>query len=195
MTDPRPNVVILAGPNGAGKSTAATSLLHGAFGVDEFVNADVIARGLSAFDPERVAIAAGRIMLARLDELATQRADFPFETTLATRSFAPWLRSLRMSGYDVHLFFLWLSSADLAVERVLQRVETGGHFVPDDVVRRRYGAGIRNFFSLYRPLATSWALFNSSGPALVRVAEGVASETLGVYDNQVWDTVDQQGQA
>jgi len=195
MSEPRPNVVILAGPNGAGKSTAATTLLHGAFGVDEFVNADVIARGLSAFDPERVAIAAGRIMLARLDELAAQRADFAFETTLATRSLATWVRNLKTSGYDVHLFFLWLSSADLAVERVLQRVEAGGHFVPDEVVRRRYSAGIRNFFNLYRPLTTTWVLFNSSGPVLVRVAEGLASETVGVYDNHIWDTVDRQGKA
>ena len=195
MSEQRPTVVILAGPNGAGKSTVAPALLQGTLSVHEFVNADVIARGLSAFDPERVAIAAGRIMLATLDELAAQRADFAFETTLATRSFAPWLRNLRASGYDVHLFFLWLSSADLAVERVLQRVEAGGHFVPDDVVRRRYLAGIRNFFGLYRPSATSWALFNSSGPVLVRVAEGLASETIGVYDNQVWNTVNRQGEA
>ena len=193
MSEPRPSVVILAGANGAGKSTAAAALLHGAFGVDEFVNADVIARGLSAFDPDRVAIAAGRIMLARLNELAAQRADFAFETTLASRSFAPWLRNLRTSGYDVHLFFLWLSSADLAIARVADRVGMGGHFVPDEVVRRRYLAGIRNFFSLYRPLATTWALYNTSGPEPVRVAEGLASDTIGVYDKEVWDTIKRQG--
>ena len=102
----RPSLVILAGPNGAGKSTVAPALLHGALGVDEFVNADVIARGLSAFDPESAVIAAGRVMLARLRELAAQRVDFAFETTLASRSFAPWLRDLRRSGYTVHLFFL-----------------------------------------------------------------------------------------
>ena len=195
MTEPRPGVVILAGPNGAGKSTAATALLNGAFGVDEFVNADVIARGLSAFDPDRVAITAGRIMLARLDELAAQRADFAFETTLASRSFAPWLRNLKTSGYDVHLFFLWLSSADLAIARVADRVGMGGHFVPDEVVRRRYSAGIRNFFGLYRPVSTTWVLYNTSGAALVRVAEGLASETIGVYDKDVWDTVNRQGRA
>lgn len=127
MSEPRPGVVILAGPNGAGKSTVAPALLHGALGVDEFVNADVIAQGLSAFEPDRVAIAAGRIMLARLNELAAQRADFAFETTLATRSFARWLRGLRLSGYDVHLFFLWLFSADLAVARVADRVGMEGH--------------------------------------------------------------------
>ena len=118
MSAPRPCVVILAGPNGAGKSTAAPELLQGELAVTEFVNADVIARGLSAFDPDRAAIAAGRVMLTRLDELARQRESFAFETTLASRSFAPWLRDLRASGYAVHLFFLWLSSADLAVQRV-----------------------------------------------------------------------------
>ena len=105
----RPSIVILAGPNGAGKSTVAPALLHGALAVDEFVNADVIARGLSAFDPESVALTAGRVMLARLHELAEQRVSFAFETTLASRTFAPWLRDLKASGYAVHLFFLFLS--------------------------------------------------------------------------------------
>ena len=117
MSEPKPSVVILAGPNGAGKSTAAPELLQGELSVREFVNADVIARGLSAFDPDGAAIAAGRVMLARLDELAHQRQSFAFETTLASRSFAPWLRDLRASGYAVHLFFLWLSSPELAVQQ------------------------------------------------------------------------------
>ncbi len=192
MSDPHANVVILAGPNGAGKSTAATAVLRGTFAVDEFVNADVIARGLSAFDPDRVAITAGRVMLARLNELASQRTDFAFETTLATRAYAPWLRRLKTSGYDVHLLFLWLSSADLAVARVADRVGMGGHYVPDEVVRRRYSAGIRNFFGLYLPVATTWALYNTSGPEPVRVARGLATETIGVYDRDVWDTVKRQ---
>ncbi|HZL93888.1 MAG TPA: AAA family ATPase [Vicinamibacterales bacterium] len=118
MSELRPSVVILAGPNGAGKSTAAPELLQGELAVNEFVNADVIARGLSAFDPDRAAIAAGRVMLARLNELARQRESFAFETTLASRSFAPRLRALRKSGYAIHLLFLWLSSPDLAVQRV-----------------------------------------------------------------------------
>lgn len=193
MSEPRPSVVILAGPNGAGKSTAAPTLLHDAFGIDEFVNADVIASGLSAFAPDSAAIAAGRIMLARLRELADQRVDFAFETTLASRSFAPWLRDLRVSGYDLHLFFLWLSSADLAVGRVASRVQMGGHFVPDEVVRRRYSSGIRNFFSLYQPLATTWAVYNTSDVTPVRVAEGLASKTIGVYDKDTWDAMNRLG--
>ena len=195
MSEPRPSIVILAGPNGAGKSTVAPALLQGALAVDEFVNADVIARGLSAFDPDRVAIAAGRIMLTRLNELAAQRADFAFETTLATRSFAPWLRSLRLSGYDVHLFFLWLSSAELAIARVADRVGMGGHHVAEEVVRRRYSAGIRNFFSLYRPLATTWACTTTLGPSLSALQRGWRQRRSGVYDKEVWETVTRQGAA
>lgn len=193
MSEPRPSIVILAGPNGAGKSTVASTLLLEALAVDEFVNADVIARGLSGFEPDRVAISAGRIMLARLKELAARRADFAFETTLATRSFAPWLRDLRLAGYDMHLFFIWLASADLAIARVADRVGMGGHYVADEVVRRRYSAGIRNFFKLYRPLATTWTVYNNSGPEPVCVAEGLASETIGVYDKDVWETIKRQG--
>lgn len=141
MTATRPSVVILAGPNGAGKSTAAPELLQGELSISDFVNADVIARGLSAFDPDRAAIAAGRIMLGRLRELAHPRETFAFETTLASRSFAPWLRDLRGSGYAVHLIFLWLSSQELAEQRVADRVCSGGHDVPADTIRRRYRRG------------------------------------------------------
>src|SRR5207245_5581410 len=126
MSELRPSIVILAGPNGAGKSTVAPALLRGALAVNEFVNADVIASGLSAFDPDSAAIAAGRVMLARIRELASQRVNFAFETTLASRSFAPWLRQLVTSGYSAHLVFLWLPSADFAVDRVAERVRTGG---------------------------------------------------------------------
>src|SRR5712671_3120885 len=132
-------------------------------------------------------------MLARLRELAKQRVSFAFETTLASRSFAPWLRDLRTSGYTVHLFFLWLSSADLALERVADRVRAGGHNVPADTVRRRYGAGIRNFFSLYQPIVTSWTLYNCSGPQPKLAAEGLESAALEVYDKDVRTLVQRQG--
>lgn len=193
MSEPRPSVVILAGPNGAGKSTAAPELLQGELAVTEFVNADVIARGLSAFDPDRAAMAAGRVMLARLDELARQRESFAFETTLASRSFAPWVRDLRASGYAVHLFFLWLSSPDLAVQRVADRVRSGGHDVPADTIRRRYRAGIRNLFSLYQPVVTTWAVYDCSGLKSQLIAEGLESAPLKVYDRKVWAVVQQQG--
>ncbi len=193
MSEARPSVVILAGSNGAGKSTAAPELLRGTLAVNEFVNADVIASGLSAFDPDSAAIGAGRVMLARLRDLAQQRVSFAFETTLASRTFAPWLRDLEASGYAVHLVFLWLSSADLAIERVADRVRRGGHSVPAETVRRRYDAGIRNFFRLYEPLVSTWRLYNASGPKPKLLAERLESQPLRVYDEGVWAVVKRQG--
>ena len=114
----------------------------------EFVNADLIAQGLAGFDPERAALPAGRVMLQRIRELAKQRVSFAFETTLASRSFARWLAELVRTGYQFHLVFLWLPSADFAVDRVADRVRLGGHSVPEATVRRRYAAGLRNFFGL-----------------------------------------------
>ena len=151
-----PSVIVISGPNGAGKSTAAPDLLKGTLAVSDFVNADVIARGLSAFEPERVAMAAGRIMLRRLDELAEERASFAFETTLASKSFAPWIAELKATGYQFHLIYLWLPSADMAVGRVQSRVRQQGHHVPDDVVQRRYVQGLDNFFELFKPIAATW---------------------------------------
>jgi predicted ABC-type ATPase len=125
-SDP-PHAIVLAGPNGAGKSTATPKLLPHLLGVGEFVNADVIAQGLSAFAPERHALEAGRIMLGRLDALAAARESFAFETTLATRSFAPRLSGLVDSGYRFDLLFFYLPDPAMAVRRVAQRVRTGGH--------------------------------------------------------------------
>jgi predicted ABC-type ATPase len=145
MNAQEPLVVVLAGPNGAGKSTVAPRLLQGPLAVSEFVNADTIARGLSAFHPETVAVAAGRMMLARLRALAEARQDFAFETTLAGRNFAPWLNRLRPSGYRAHLAFVSLPSPELAVQRVRDRASGGGHDVPEDVIKRRYARGLRNY--------------------------------------------------
>jgi len=119
-----------------------------------FVNADVIARGLSAFDVESVAFQAGRIMLDRIRELADHRADFAFETTLASRTFAPLIRNWQLSGYRMQLVYVWLSSADLCVQRVRARSRAGGHFVDEDMVRRRYERSLQNLFSLYRRISS-----------------------------------------
>ena len=158
----RPLVIVIAGPNGAGKSATAPSLLRDALQVSEFVNADAIAGGLSAFRPDSVAIPAGRAMLERIQHLAEAEANFAFETTLASRSFAPWLARLKRRGYHLHVLFLWLESADLAVDRVAARVRLGGHDVPEETVRRRYERGLRNFFQLYLPLVDSWQMFDNS---------------------------------
>ena len=182
-----PSVIVLAGPNGAGKTTAAPLLLRETLGVVEFVNADTIAQGLAAFDPEGVAFEAGSIMYAWLRQLADRRRDFAFETTLASRSLAPWLAALIRTGYEFHLVFLWLPSAEFAVHRVADRVRMGGHHVPEATVRRRYERGLRNFFRLYRSLATSWRMYDNSTMDNVRlIAAGVSTRTTQISDRAVW---------
>ena len=152
INEQSPNVVVVAGPNGSGKSTAAPALFRDYLGITEFVNADVIAQGLSGFAAENAAMQAGRVMLERLRELARRNADFAFETTLASRTFAPRLEELRDAGYRTHLLFLWLPSPEMAVARVASRVQQGGHNVPDDIVIRRYHAGLRNSSRPYVPI-------------------------------------------
>jgi predicted ABC-type ATPase len=179
---------VLAGPNGAGKSTSADELLRGNFRVREFINADDIARALSG-NKLNVDIAAGREMVRRIRELAHKRATFAFETTLASLSFAPWIRRLIADGYEFGLVFLWLPSAEMAVQRVQERVRRGGHSVTETIVRRRYHAGIRNFFSLYQPLAKSWRMIDNSGQVPCLVAAGVGQHASIVRDNVLWKKI------
>ena len=182
-----PQVVIIAGPNGAGKSTLAPFLLRDRLGLLEYVNADTIAQGLSAFQSEQVAFEAGRVMLNRLRDLVDQQASFAFESTLASRSYAPWLNRLCRKGYRFHLSFLWLRNPDLAVERVRERVAAGGHDVPEDVIRRRYRGGIRNFFALYQPLTTTWGVYNNSSsqePLLIAAGKGKSGQTI--FQTDLW---------
>ena len=154
---------MLAGPNGAGKTTFAKSYLPHFANCLEFVNVDLIAAGLSPFNPESQAIVAGRLMLQRIDELIEARATFALETTLAGRAHAKRLRRLKDElGYDVELHYFWLPSADFAVRRVATRVQQGGHNIPEEVIRRRYEAGISNFANLYSPLADRWLVYDAS---------------------------------
>jgi predicted ABC-type ATPase len=190
MSTPGPNIIIVAGPNGAGKTTAAADILVGALAVQEFVNADIIAKGLSSFQPESVAFDAGRIMLQRLHHLTEQRVDVAFETTLASRTFASWIRTLIATGYQFHLLYFWLPSADMAIGRVRTRVLEGGHHVPEDVIRRRYEAGLRNFFRLYRPLAASWRFYDNSVHGHRRlIASGDLHRGTMVFDQVLWNNV------
>jgi predicted ABC-type ATPase len=189
----RPSLVALAGPNGAGKSTAGPALLKDTLGITEFVNADLIAQGLSPFAPERAAVAAGRIMLERLRDLARRRATFAFETTLSGRTYARWIRGLIETGYHFHVIFLWLPSPEHALARVADRVRRGGHHVPDDVVRRRYHGGLRNFSALYRPLATTWRLYDNGRGAHPRlVARGRSTTELRILDEPTWRRVQRE---
>lgn len=183
-----PHLVILGGPNGAGKSTVAPQLLRGALAVDHFVNADVIARGLSGFDPDSAAMVAGRIMLERLRALAAAKADFAFETTLASKTLAPFLREQRNCGYRVQIIFLALSSAELAVQRVAERVHRGGHDVPEATIRRRFERGLINFSDLYLPLVDSWQVFdNSRATGLKLLARGSELGAPQVLCPMEWD--------
>ena len=190
MTAHVPLVVVLAGPNGAGKSTSAPYLLKDAFAVDEFVNADTIAQGLSAYRPDTAAVTAGKVMLERLRALASMRRDFAFETTLSGRSHARWLRELQAAGYRTHLIFLSLPSADLAVARVADRVRRGGHHVPEAVVRRRFVAGLSNLFSVYMHVVDAWTIYDNADVVSPRL---VASRAFGgstvVADAAAWKSL------
>ena len=188
-----PNLIIVAGPNGAGKTTAAANILVGALPVQEFVNADIIAKGLSSFQPESVAFDAGRIMLQRLHHLTAQRANVAFETTLASRTFASWIKTLTPTGYEFHLLFFWLPSANMAVARVRTRVLEGGHHVPEETIRRRYETGLRNFFRIYRPLAASWRFYDNSVRGERRlIANGARGRADVVFDQDLWNNVNRE---
>ncbi|MGH7200721.1 MAG: AAA family ATPase [Planctomycetaceae bacterium] len=189
----RPVVVVVAGPNGAGKSTAAPPLVRDLFGVTQFVNADVIAQGLSAFDPNRAAIEAGRIMLQRLHDLGERREMFAFETTLASRSFAPWLRQLKAHGYQIAIVYFWLPTPEDAIARVQDRIAAGGHAVAESVVRRRYRRGLHNFFEVYSVIADGWQFWDNSsetGPAVI--AAKSLSGTFSIHQPETWHQIQEQ---
>jgi predicted ABC-type ATPase len=185
-----PTAVVLAGINGAGKTTASRALLADTLHLMTFVNADIIAQGLCGFNPESVAIQAGRIMLDQLHDLAKRRENFAFETTLAARTYASWLNSIRQTGYEVSLFYFWLKSADLAVSRVANRVLAGGHHIPEVTIRQRYSRSVRNLFELYMPVVTTWKVYDNSedgGPRFI--AEGGREKTDAITDPETWNRI------
>ncbi len=181
-----PVVFVLAGPNGAGKSTAAPVLVQEMAGIDRYINADAIARGLSPFDPAMSAVAAGRVMLRHMDELAAERQNFAIETTLAGVRLAKRLEGLRDDGYQIHIVYLWLPSPELAVERVAQRVRLGGHSIDGPVVKRRYFRSLENFIALYSPLAELWRVYDNSGISPEIVAKGSGDTTMQIADRAKW---------
>ncbi|WP_231962796.1 zeta toxin family protein [Aquirufa nivalisilvae] len=152
----------MAGCNGAGKTTASNTILPEILDCKEFVNADEIAKSLSPFQPEKVAFESGRIMLARIDELLLKGESFSFETTLAAKSYQNLIKEAQNKGFIVFLLFFWLRSIDLAKERVVIRVKEGGHYIPENVIERRYKAGITNLFHIYLPLVDAWLIYDNS---------------------------------
>lgn len=165
------NVYIIAGPNGAGKTTFAIKFLPKYVICPNFVNADLIAQGLSPFSPETAAIKAGKLVLEQIHRFAERRTDFAFETTLSGKLYINLLKTLKMKGYKIHIFFLWIPEANLAISRIKNRVAEGGHNIPVNDVLRRFYRAVYNFFNLYQPLADSWLLFDNAGENPFLVAE------------------------
>jgi predicted ABC-type ATPase len=158
---------IISGCNGAGKTTASFTLLPKILKCREFVNADEIARGLSPFHPESVAMDAGRIMLQRIDHLLSQHVSFAFESTLAARSHSRIIKRAHQLGYEVSLLFFWLESPQMAEARVARRVQEGGHDIPKEVIHRRYWLGLNHLFNIYQPIVDSWFLFDNNDAAIL----------------------------
>lgn len=183
-----PLLYVIGGSNGSGKTTSALTILP-TLGITEYVNADAIAAGLSPLNPQSMALQAGRLMLERLRTLANSDADFAFETTLAARSFVPFLQKCKDKRYTIGLLYFWLRSPDLAVERVARRVASGGHSIPEDVIRRRYDRGRRNLFDLYLPLCDEWFILDNSQPGYQLVAEGMIHQPPTIYDQETWTQI------
>ena len=183
------NLYIISGCNGAGKTTASYTVLPEILNCREFVNADEIARGLAPFNPGSVAIEAGKLMLQRIEELLKRNETFSIETTLATRSYVNLVKQAQEQGYSVRLLFFWLSTPELAVKRVAERVSKGGHDIPQDIIRRRYVAGINNLFKLFMPIVNYWAIFDNSETPRRKVAIGGKDTQTEIVNKALYDNI------
>lgn len=188
-----PNLYIIAGCNGAGKTTASYTILPEILDCREFVNADSIAAGLSPFNPESVALEAGRIMLKRINELLEERLDFAFETTLSTRSSVSFVKKAQLAGYKVTLLYFWLNSPEMAHERVAKRVSEGGHNIPVAVIDRRYYRGIKNLLNLYIPVCDEWLVMDNVEVPSKIIARGAVQFGEVVINTDIWDIIIAQG--
>ena len=164
------HIYIIAGPNGSGKTTFAREFLPLYAKCETFINADLIAWGLSPFSPTAAALRAGRLLLEQIDRYAARGIDFSFETTLSGVTYLSRFRKLKKRGYSIHLFFLWIPEVKLSLARVASRVKMGGHDIPDKDVRRRFTRGLQNFFRHYPTVLDSWFLFDNSGKTPVEIA-------------------------
>ena len=178
------NLYIISGCNGAGKTTASYTVLPEILNCKEFVNADEIARGLSPFNPESVAIEAGRLMLQRIDFLLEKDTSFSIETTLSTKSYINLVRRAQEKGFSVRILFFWLNSPELAIRRVAERVAKGGHNIPEPIIRRRYTAGLKNLFNLFMDHVDYWDIYdNSDYPRKQIACGGKNAKTIINEDN------------
>ncbi len=180
------NLYLITGCNGAGKTTASYTLLPELLNCKEFVNADEIAKGLSPFQPETVAIEAGRIMLCRIEELLNEKKDFALETTLASKTYIHTIHKAKELNYQVTLVYFWLNTPEQAIDRVKQRVSKGGHNIPEEVIRRRYFAGIKNLMNRYLPVVDNCLIMNNSldSPTLIAKKK---ENLLSLHQQSDWD--------
>ena len=181
-------IYIIAGPNGSGKTTFANKFLPEYAKCPNFVNADLIAQGLSPFSPLTAAIKAGRLVLEQIRSLAEKNVDFAFETTLSGKSYVKFLIALKKKGYTINLFFLWIPNVELALSRIKDRVAVGGHDVPAVDVKRRFHRGIYNFFKYYKPLSDTWLLFNNAD-ATPRLIAKEKSRKTDVIDKELFERI------
>lgn len=192
MSNSSPAVVVLGGVNGSGKTTSSRRLLADRRELSIFVNADEIARGLNVFAPEKVAFEAGEIMLHRLHKLAEERETFSFESTLSGKAYIRFLRDLKASGYRVEIYYFWLETVEFAIRRVAERVQRGGHHIPEETIRQRYPRSTGNFWNHYRSLADAWYIFNNSSSVPVMVAVGWGNTEPSVIDTEDWPRFQEQ---
>lgn len=175
---PTKKLYIISGCNGAGKTTASVTILPEIFECKEFVNADEIAKGLSPFNPESVAIQAGKLMLERINYLLTQNDSFAIETTLSTKSYQNLVLQAHEKGFYVQLLYFWLPSPEFAAARVAQRVKEGGHNIPKDVIYRRYYAGIKNLFEIYMPIVDYWVIYDNITSPPQKIGYGMKNNII-----------------
>lgn len=182
-----PRLFIIAGCNGAGKTTASYTLLPELLNCEEYVNSDEIAKGLSPFRPSLAAIQASKIMMERIHELIDEGKSFGIETTLSTKTLAKIAVDAQKRGYKVNIIFFWLRIPELAIERVKLRVASGGHDVPEETIRRRFGLGLDNLFKLYLPICDYWMILdNSNSPSRI-VAEGGIKVVTKIHDRNAYN--------
>lgn len=187
MMSKLPKLYIIAGCNGAGKTTASFTILPEVLNCKEFINADEIAKGLSPFQPESVAMQAGRIMLARMDELLQKGETFAFETTLATKSYKQKIEWAQANGYEVTLLFFWLDSPNMAKKRVAQRVAEGGHSIPSETIERRYHNGIANLFAIYMDMVDICYIFDNSEGERTPIAKKYKGGKEIIYNTDLYN--------
>lgn len=187
------NIYIIAGPNGAGKTTFAKKFLPEYAKCQNFINADLIARGLSPFFPRLASMKAGRLVLEQIYKLAEKGEDFAFETTLSGKSYISFLKKMKQRGYSVNLFFLWIPNAELALARIKERVAEGGHDIPAVDAKRRFNRGLHNLFKFYKPLMDDWTLFDNSRPVPTLIAQEKEGKLL-IVDKTLFEQIAKRGQ-